>query len=81
MAQTVNNLPATQETLFGSLVRKILWRRKWQSTLVAIFTLVRHIGRLQHGWNRTKNVLQSWGLDLAPSQGGIPHERIEGWVR
>ena len=30
---------------------------------------------------RTKNVLQSWGLDLGPSQGGIPHERIEGWVR
>ena len=32
VAQTVKNLPAMQETPVRSLVRKILWRREWQST-------------------------------------------------
>ena len=30
----VKNLPAMQETQVQSLVRKILWRRKWQLTSV-----------------------------------------------
>ena len=34
VAQTVNNLPAMQETQVQSLVRKIPWRRDQQSTPV-----------------------------------------------
>ena len=30
----VKNLPTTQETQFDSWVGKILWRRKWQPTLL-----------------------------------------------
>ena len=30
----VKNLPAKQETWFDPWVRKIPWRRKWQSSLV-----------------------------------------------
>ena len=32
VAQTIKNLPAMEETEFNPWVRKILWRRKWQST-------------------------------------------------
>ena len=34
VAQMVKHLPAMQETQIRSLGGKILWRRKWQSTLV-----------------------------------------------
>ena len=34
VAHLVTNLPATQETGFDPWVRKIPWRRKWQSTPV-----------------------------------------------
>ena len=34
MAQMVKNLPAVQETRFDPWVRKIPWRREWQSTPV-----------------------------------------------
>ena len=34
VAQSVKNLPAMQETWFDSWVRKIPWRRKWQTTPV-----------------------------------------------
>ena len=34
VAQSVNNLPATQETGFDSWAGKIPWRRKWQPTPV-----------------------------------------------
>ena len=34
MAQMVKHLPAMQETQIRSLGGKILWRRKWQPTLV-----------------------------------------------
>ena len=34
LAQTVQNLPAAQETQIQSLGRKIPWRREWQPTLV-----------------------------------------------
>ena len=44
VAQTVNNLPATQETLFGSLVRKILWQRKRQPPPV-------FLPGKSHGWS------------------------------
>ena len=33
MAQTVENLSAIQETGFNPWVRKIPWRREWQTTL------------------------------------------------
>ena len=33
-AQTVENLPAVQETRFDPCVRKTLWRREWLLTLV-----------------------------------------------
>ena len=36
VAQTVKNLPAMQETWIWSLVRKIPWRREWQSTPVLL---------------------------------------------
>ena len=36
VAQTIKNLPAMEETQFNSWVRKILWRRKWQSTPVLL---------------------------------------------
>ena len=36
VAQTVKNLPAKKETWVRSLVRKIPWRRKWQSTPVSL---------------------------------------------
>ena len=34
VAQMVNNLPAMQETQVHPCIRKILWRREWQSTPV-----------------------------------------------
>ena len=34
VAQTIKNLPAMEETQFNSWVGKILWRRKWQPTVV-----------------------------------------------
>ena len=34
MAQTVKNLPAMQETLVQSKVRKIPWSREWRPTPV-----------------------------------------------
>ena len=34
VAQTVNNLPAMQETHFNSWVGKVRWRRKWPPTPV-----------------------------------------------
>ena len=36
LAQMVKNLPAVRETHVQSLVRKILWSRKWQPTLVLL---------------------------------------------
>ena len=43
MAQTVKRLPTMWETQVQSLVRKILWRRKWQPTPVLL------PGK-SHGW-------------------------------
>ena len=34
LAQTVQNLPAAQETQIQSLGRKIPWRREWQPSVV-----------------------------------------------
>ena len=34
LVQSVKNLPAIQETRFGSWVRTILWRREWHPTPV-----------------------------------------------
>jgi len=35
VAQSVNNLPAIQETRFDFWVGKIPWRRKWQPSILA----------------------------------------------
>ena len=45
MSQTVNRLPTMQETQVQSLVGKISWRRKWQSTPV-------FLPGKSHGWRR-----------------------------
>ena len=37
IAQTINNLPAMQETQVQSLGGKNPWRRKWQSTPIFLF--------------------------------------------
>ena len=36
VAHLVKNLPVVQETRFDPWVRKVLWRRKWQSTPVPL---------------------------------------------
>ena len=36
VAQLIKNLPIMQETGFDPWVKKILWRRKWQPTLVSL---------------------------------------------
>ena len=54
VAHTVTNLPATQETGFDPWVRKIPWRRKWQSTPIFLPG--------ESPWTEEPGRLQSMGL-------------------
>ena len=53
IAQSVNHLPAMKETGFNSLVRKIPWRRKWQSAPV-------FLSGVSHG-QRSLAAYSPWG--------------------
>ena len=63
MAQTVKNLPAKQETWIHPWVRKIPWRREWETTSVFLLGEFHGRGTWQatvHGAARSWTGLSEW---------------------